>query len=58
MTFDDESQAYYTLYGNLYFEVPHYVKSYKEDAEKIQVWYASGSYAGIWKSKEQTEREK
>ena len=55
VTFDDEAQSYYALYGDLFFSVPHYVKSWKEDADKIQVWYASGSYAGIWKSKKETK---
>jgi hypothetical protein len=50
VTFDDESQSYYKLYGDLYFSVPHFVKKYIIDDEKIQVWYASGSYAGIWKN--------
>ena len=47
--FDDESQSYYALYGDLYFEVPHYVKSYIIKKDKIEVVYASGSSMGIWK---------
>ena len=46
----DEARAYYTLYGDLYFEVPHYVKSYEIDQEKISVRFPSGSGMSIWHS--------
>ena len=48
--FDDESQSYYALYGDLYFEVPHYVKSYIIEKDSITVKYASDSSMTIWKS--------
>ena len=49
LRYGDEAKSYYSLYGDLYFEVPHYVKSYIIKKDKIEVVYASGSSMGIWK---------
>lgn len=45
----DEAKAYYSLYGNLYFSVPHYVKEVILDYENqfTYVTYPSGVKSGI-----------
>ena len=43
----DEDKSYYSLYGDLYFEVPHYVISYKVEYGNISVKYPGGHTLGI-----------
>ena len=43
VTHNDEAQCYFKLYGELYYHVPHYVKSYFADDNGIKVVYPKGS---------------
>lgn len=38
----DEARCYFKLYGEDYFHVPHYVKSYRVSDTGIEVEYANG----------------
>ena len=47
LRYGDEAKSYYSLYGDLYFEVPHYVISYKVEYGNISVKYPGGHTLGI-----------
>ncbi len=48
----DEERSYYSLYGDLYFKVPHYVKSVEFLEDGIQVKYKCGVTYGLYKNAE------
>lgn len=46
----DEARCYYQLYGDLYFRVPHYVRSVSRvEDDGVQVVYASGTSTTLWR---------
>ena len=43
----DEARCYYGLYGDLYFDVPHYVIKYEVTDQIVKVHHASGCKTAI-----------
>ena len=43
-----EARAYYAIWGDLFFEVPYYVKSYTITKRGIKVVYANGVSVGTY----------